>query len=39
MDIHILFTDDHSIYDYVYLMNYKFESFKRFKEFINEVEK
>jgi DUF971 family protein len=35
----ITFTDDHSRYDYVYLMKYKFESFERFKEFRNEVEK
>jgi hypothetical protein len=35
----ITFTDDHSRYDYVYLMKYKFESFERSKEFRNEVEK
>ncbi|KAK4382470.1 Copia protein [Sesamum angolense] len=34
----ITFTDDHSRYDYVYLMRYKFEAFVRFKEFRLEVE-
>lgn len=35
----ITFTDDHSRYEYMYLMKYKFESFEKFKEFKNEVEK
>jgi flavin-dependent dehydrogenase len=35
----ITFTDDHSRYGYVYLMKHKSESFKRFKEFRNEVKK
>jgi C-terminal processing protease CtpA/Prc len=35
----ITFTNDHSRYGYVYLMKYKSESFERFKEFRNEVEK
>ncbi|XP_071933635.1 uncharacterized protein [Coffea arabica] len=35
----ITFTDDHSRYDYVYLMKYKSESFEKFKKFRNEVEK
>jgi len=34
----ITFTDDHSRYGYVYLMKYKLESFKKFKEFKNKVE-
>ncbi|KAL0420521.1 UNVERIFIED_CONTAM: Transposon Ty2-B Gag-Pol polyprotein [Sesamum latifolium] len=34
----ITFTDDHSRYDYVYLMRYKFEAFGRFKEYKLEVE-
>ncbi|KAL0433623.1 UNVERIFIED_CONTAM: Transposon Ty2-B Gag-Pol polyprotein [Sesamum latifolium] len=34
----ITFTDDHSRYDYVYLMRYKSEAFGRFKEFKLEVE-
>ncbi|KAL0373382.1 UNVERIFIED_CONTAM: hypothetical protein Sradi_3253900 [Sesamum radiatum] len=34
----ISFTDDHSRYDYVYLMRYKFEAFERFKEYRPEVE-
>ncbi|KAL0315060.1 UNVERIFIED_CONTAM: Retrovirus-related Pol polyprotein from transposon TNT 1-94 [Sesamum calycinum] len=34
----ITFTDDHSWYDYVYLMSYKPEIFVRFKEFRLEVE-
>ncbi|KAL0455125.1 UNVERIFIED_CONTAM: hypothetical protein Slati_0851700 [Sesamum latifolium] len=29
----ITFTDDHSRYDYVYLMRYKSEAFGRFKEY------
>ncbi|KAM1999944.1 hypothetical protein ACFX16_007308 [Malus domestica] len=36
---YITFTDDHSRFSYVYLMKYKSESFERFKEFKNEVEK
>ncbi|KAM2111915.1 hypothetical protein ACFX1R_014483 [Malus domestica] len=36
---YITFTDDHSRFGYVYLMKYKSESFERFKEFKNEVEK
>ncbi|KAM1860923.1 hypothetical protein ACFX13_013031 [Malus domestica] len=36
---YIIFTDDHSRFGYVYLMKYKSESFERFKEFKNEVEK
>ena len=35
----ITFTDDHSGFDYVFLMRYKFESFKIFKRYRNEVEK
>ncbi|KAL0394503.1 UNVERIFIED_CONTAM: hypothetical protein Slati_4416500 [Sesamum latifolium] len=34
----ITFTDDHSRYGYVYLMRYKFEAFRRFKEYRLEVE-
>ncbi|KAK4381542.1 Retrovirus-related Pol polyprotein from transposon RE2 [Sesamum angolense] len=34
----ITFTDDHSRYDYIYLMRYKSEVFVRFKEFKLEVE-
>lgn len=34
----ITFTDDLSRYGYVYLIRYKLESFKKFKEFKNEVE-
>ncbi|KAL0445102.1 UNVERIFIED_CONTAM: Transposon Ty2-B Gag-Pol polyprotein [Sesamum latifolium] len=34
----IIFTDDHSRYDYVYLMRYKSEAFGRFKEYRLEVE-
>ena len=33
----ITFTDDFSRYGYVYLMKHKFESFKMFKIFKNEV--
>ena len=29
----LTFTDDHSLYGYVYLMRFKFEPFGRFKEF------
>ncbi|KAM0986325.1 hypothetical protein ACFX2C_013510 [Malus domestica] len=36
---YITFTDDHSRFGYVYLTKYKSESFERFKEFKNEVEK
>ncbi|KAM1027855.1 hypothetical protein ACFX2A_041564 [Malus domestica] len=36
---YITFTDDHSRFGYVYLMKYKSESFERFIEFKNEVEK
>jgi transposase InsO family protein len=35
----IIFTDNLSRYDYVYLMKRKSKSFERFKEFRNEVEK
>ena len=35
----ITFTDDHSRYGYVYLMQHKSEAFKKFKEFRVEVEK
>ena len=35
----ITFTDDYSRYGYLYLMRYKSESFEKFKEFRNEVEK
>jgi hypothetical protein len=35
----ITFTNNYSRYCYVYLMKYKSESFERFKEFRNEVEK
>ena len=35
----ITFTDDHSRYGYVYLMQHKFEAFEKFKEFRAEVEK
>lgn len=35
----ITFTDDHSIYGYVYLMRYRFENFEKFKIFETEVEK
>ncbi|KAL0401970.1 UNVERIFIED_CONTAM: hypothetical protein Slati_4226900 [Sesamum latifolium] len=34
----ITFTDEHSRYDYVYLMRYKSEAFGRFKEYRLEVE-
>ncbi|KAL0394617.1 UNVERIFIED_CONTAM: hypothetical protein Slati_4427900 [Sesamum latifolium] len=34
----ITFTDDHSRYDFVYLMRYKSEAFGRFKEYRLEVE-
>ena len=35
----ITFIDDYSRYGYLYLMKHKFESFEKFKEFRNEVEK
>ncbi|GKU97061.1 hypothetical protein SLEP1_g10245 [Rubroshorea leprosula] len=35
----ITFTDDYSRYGYIYLMKHKSESFEKFKEFRNEVEK
>ena len=35
----ITFTDDHSRYGYVYLMQNKSEAFEKFKEFMAEVEK
>jgi hypothetical protein len=34
----IIFTDDFSGYDYVYLMRHKSESFEKFKKFKAEVE-
>ena len=34
----ITFTDDYSRFGYVYLMKWKFETFKKFKEFRAEVE-
>ncbi|KAL0411176.1 UNVERIFIED_CONTAM: hypothetical protein Slati_3707300 [Sesamum latifolium] len=34
----IIFTDDHSRYGYVYLMRYKSEAFRRFKEYRLQVE-
>ena len=39
MSILLKFTDDHSRYRYVYLMQHKHEAFKKFKEFRVEVEK
>ena len=35
----ITFTEDHSRYGYVYLMQHKSEAFEKFKEFQAEVEK
>jgi hypothetical protein len=36
----IIFTDDHSKYDYVYLIKKnKYKLFEKFKKFRNEVEK
>ena len=35
----VTFTDDLSRYGYVYLMKHKSETFEKFKEFRNEVEK
>jgi hypothetical protein len=34
----IAFTEDFSIYGYIYLMRHKSESFEKFKEFQNEVQ-
>ena len=34
----LTFTDDLSIYEYIYLMKHKSETFEKFKEFQNEVE-
>ena len=39
LSYYITFTDDNSRFGYVYLMKYKSESFEKFKEFKNEVEK
>ena len=35
----IIFIDDYSRYEYLYLMRYKSEAFEKFKEFRSEVEK
>ena len=35
----IIFTDDFSRYDFVYLMHHKYDAFEKFKEFRCEVEK
>ena len=35
----IIFVNDLSWYRYMYLMKYKYEAFKKFKKFKNEVEK
>ena len=35
----VTLTDDYSRYGYVYLMQYKLEAFKKFKEFRAEVKK
>ena len=35
----VTFTDDLSRYGYIYLMRHKSETFEKFKEFQNEVEK
>ena len=35
----IIFTDDLSKYEYVYLMKHKSEAFERFKKFRHKVEK
>ena len=35
----VTFIDDYSSYGYVYLMQRKFETFRKFKEFLAEVEK
>ena len=34
----LIFTDDLSIYEYIYLMKHKSETFEKFKEFQSEVE-
>ena len=34
----LIFTDDLSIYEYIYLMIHKSETFEKFKEFQSEVE-
>ena len=34
----LTFTDDLSIYGYIYLMKHKYETFEKFKEFQSEVE-
>ena len=34
----LIFTDDLSRYDYIYLMKHKSETFEKFKEFQSEVE-
>ena len=36
--IFLIFTDDLSRYEYIYLMKHKSETFKKFKEFQSEVE-
>ena len=33
----LIFTDDLSIYEYIYLMKHKSETFEKFKEFQSEV--
>ncbi|KAG8503558.1 hypothetical protein CXB51_001537 [Gossypium anomalum] len=38
-EYYVTFIDDYSIYEYVYLMNHKSETFDKFKEFREEVEK
>ena len=35
----LIFTDDLSRYEYIYLMKHKSETFEKFKEFQSEVEK
>jgi len=35
----IIFIDDHSIYDHVYLIKHKIKSFQRIKEFKNKIKK
>ena len=34
----LIFTDDLSRYEYIYLMKHKYETFEKFKEFQSEVE-
>ena len=34
----LIFSDDLSIYEYIYLMKHKSETFEKFKEFQSEVE-